>query len=93
MDAIAMVRLSPTERLEHLAAETASAEARQKLMDLIARYEQFLAATERGEDELVALIREKGTAPFPNQHEFGDIMFDVIDLIGARKRFHRLLVV
>lgn len=93
MDANAMVRLSPTERLEHLAAETESADVRKKLMDLLAGYEQFLAATARDEDELVALIMEKGTAPFPNQYEFGDIMFDVMDLIGGRTRFHRLLVV
>jgi hypothetical protein len=93
MDANAMVRLSPTERLEQLAAETESADARKKLMDLLAGYEQFLAATARDEDELVALIMEKGTAPFPNQYEFGDIMFDVMDLIGGRTRFHRLLVV
>jgi predicted nucleotidyltransferase len=92
-DAAAMVRLSPTERLEHLTAETGSADARQKVMDLLAGYEQFLAATERDEDELVALIMEKGTAPFPNQYKFGDIMFDVLDLIGERTRFHRLLVV
>lgn len=93
MDANAMVRLSPTERLEHLAVGTESAGGRQKLMDLLARYEQFLAATERDEDELVALIMEKGTAPFPKQYEFGDIMFEVMDLIGGRTRFHRLLVV
>lgn len=93
MDAIAMVRLSPTERLEYLVAETEPVAARQKLMNLIARYEEFLTATERDEDELTALIMEKGTAPFPNQYEFGDSMFEVMDLIGQRTRFHRLLVV
>lgn len=93
MDANAIIRLSPTERLENLAAETGSADARKKLMDLLAGYEQFLAATERMEEELVALIMEEGTAPFPNQYGFGDMMFDVMDLIGERTRFHRLLVV
>ncbi len=94
-DAAEMISLTPTERLEWLLSKQTYADAHQGIRDLLSRYENFLSATECPEDELVRRFLDgtKRRESFPSPDGFGNAMFDVLDCIGKKNRFYRLLVV
>lgn len=94
-DAVAMTKLTPTGRLEWLQNNDAPKEARSTLVKLLGHYDRFLETTNFKEEDLIQKfmdkeLREKyATAA----HEFGDSMFEALEIIGSRSSFHRLLVV
>jgi len=90
-DAVAMVKLTPTERLEWLQKETRSG----KIEELIGCYEAFLSETNAAEDELIGrfLDKEKSRAYFRAANHLGDLVFEVLESIGNQNPFYRLLVV
>lgn len=94
-DAIAMTQLSPTERLEWILSEAKFKDAHPAVIRLLAQYDEFLGVTNAPEDSLIAtfLDKSKGGPLLADAYNFGDSMFDAIEIVGARNRFHRLLVV
>jgi predicted nucleotidyltransferase len=90
-DAIAMIKMTPTERLEWLQRESHL----DKIEALISCYEGFLEETNAAEDELIGrfLDPKKKQGYFTAANKLGDLVFEVLESIGERNRFHRLLVV
>lgn len=94
-DAREMVRLRLTERLEYLLRQGEFSPAHGKINELIARYEQFLEKSEASEDVLIQqfLNRDTSNEFFTQANEFGNVIFDLLELIGRDVRFYRLLLV
>lgn len=94
-DAREMVRLRPTERLEYLLQQREFRSAHEKIRELIAHYERFLEKSEAGEEVLIQqfLDRETSKEFFLQANEFGNLVFDLLQLIGRDARFYRLLMV
>jgi predicted nucleotidyltransferase len=94
-DALSMTQHSPTERLEWLRDQPHFVHARATMEKLLVQYELFLEATNACEDELVTRFLDRNTSReyLEAAFKFGDLMFEALDLIGQRNRFHRVLVV
>lgn len=94
-DALSMIRLTPTERLDWLKDQPHLLDSHEKIGKLIAHYERFLSTTNGDENELVRRFMDKDLSReyMRQAYEFGDTLFDVLTSIGAGNRFHRLLVV
>ncbi|MBZ5636532.1 MAG: hypothetical protein LAO55_25695 [Acidobacteriia bacterium] len=94
-DAMAMISLTPTQRVEWLGGQPSLARAHGKLNELLGQYERFLEATNADEKELVRRFKNKKTSEsyMSAAYKFGDLVFDVLTSIGNGNRFHRLLVV
>jgi predicted nucleotidyltransferase len=94
-DAMAMVRLTPTERLESLRASKDFRRAHRALDGLLRRYEKFLKDTDAAEETLIERLRapRAATSMFRDADEFGRQMFEALEIIGRRSRFHQMLVV
>lgn len=91
-NAIEMTRLTPTERIEWILHQPDLADAHDVVRKLIEHYEHFLSATDRPKHELVSRILA-GEELFSSQYAFGDLVFQAIEKIGQRSKFHRVLVV
>ena len=94
-DAMAMIKLTPTERLEWLLGRPDSAHAHSGISKLLDQYERFLETTNADEKELIRRFMDKKTSQsyLSAAYKFGDVVFEVLTSIGNRNRFHRLLVV
>jgi predicted nucleotidyltransferase len=100
-DAVKMVELTPTERLEWLIRNHSCSNSRPKVELLLQHYENFLKNTETSESELISRFLDKKSANdlMREAYEFGDRMWDVLESIGSESssgkesRFFRLLVV
>lgn len=94
-DAIEMIGLTPTQRLEWLRSRPYLSDAQATLERLLEKYENFLYATSVGEKDLIQrfLDKKKSHDYMDDAHQFGDLMFDALTRIGKGNRFHRLLVV
>jgi predicted nucleotidyltransferase len=94
-DAVKMIGMTPTQRLEWIIAEANLKNVHEKVANLITAYEEFLTNTAQTEAVLVErfLDREISRSYFRSAARFGDQVFDVIEILGQRKQLHRLLVV
>jgi hypothetical protein len=94
-DAVAMIKLTPTERLEWLLNRPDLAHAHAVIRKLLSQYEQFLKTTNKTEEELLGKFMDKaaGRNYMSAAYEFGDLVFEALTKIGGGNRFHRLLVV
>ena len=94
-DALSMIGLTPTERLEFLSSEPDLANARPALITLLAQYEKFLEMTNSPEGELIQKFMDKDIAArfLEEANKFGDLVFDAFTRIGQGSHFHRLLVI
>jgi Nucleotidyltransferase domain len=94
-DAVAMIRLTPTERLEWLLGRSDLTHAHDAIRKLLDQYEQFLRTTNAAEDEVLGRLMDKETskAYMSAAYKFGDLVFEALTKIGGGNRFHRLLVV
>lgn len=94
-DAMAMINLTPTERLEWLLGRRNLAHAHGAINSLLQQYERFLKATNADEKELIRRFMDKRTSQsyMRAAYKFGDLIFDALTSIGNGNRFHRLLVV
>lgn len=92
-DAVKMSELTPTERLEWIAAELPK--AAESIAQAIAIYEEFLRVTCAPEIELIQMFLDSSKAKnlFRNAQVFGDKIFEALKIIGDNGRFFRLLVV
>jgi hypothetical protein len=94
-DARKMTELTPTQRLEWLRGQPFVSESHQVLDDLLAQYEHFLETTNVSENALIERFMNKELSKeyMEAAGKFGDLVFDALDGIGRRSRFHRLVVV
>jgi len=94
-DAVAMIALTPTERLEWILRQPDLSRAHAQVTDLLAQYEVFLETTNNEEDELVRRFMDKSMSQsyMKDAYKFGDMVFQVLTSIGGDNRFYRLLVV
>jgi len=90
-----MIRLTPTKRIEWLLADRDFSQAHDKMRDLLAAYERFLESTDFSEEEMIERFLDKKLkrALFESGQKFGDLVFDVLSIVGRGSRLHRLLVV
>ncbi len=94
-DAMDMINLTPTQRLEWLLARRNLAHAHCAINKLLQQYERFLKTTNAEEKELIRRFMDKSISQsyMGAAYKFGDLVFDVLTSIGNGSRFHRLLVV
>jgi len=94
-DAINMISLTPTMRIEWLLSQERLERAHDALRKVMQSYEEFLKSTEVAEDELLKVFMDsKASKQFMDSaYKFGDLVFDLLGVIGDGNRFHRLLVV
>jgi hypothetical protein len=94
-DALDMIEMTPTQRLEWLRDQPFLATARTTVVRLLEQYERFLATTSAKEEELIQRFSGKkaSAAYMEAAYTFGDSIFEALTSIGAGGRFHRLLVV
>lgn len=95
LDAMAMIQITPTDRLSWLLQQANLNNAHSAISQLLEQYELFLRATNASEEELVHrfLNRAQSRQFMVEASRFGDLVFDVLTKIGNRNEFHRLLVV
>jgi len=93
-DAVEMIKMSPTQRLEWLMGQAAS-DAHSKILDLLNQYERFLASTDASEDSLIKnfLDKEQSKMYLDSAYRFGDLVAESLEIIGQGNRFYRLIVV
>jgi predicted nucleotidyltransferase len=96
-DAVSMIELTPSQRLEWLISQPELVDAHNEIAELVKCYEDFLRLTDASEKELVErfLDKEQSKKYFDSANRFGDLMFEVLEAIGKKKenRFYRLLIV
>jgi predicted nucleotidyltransferase len=94
-DALKMVEMTPTERLEWLRDQPDFEKARPTVKRSLDRYERFLETTDAAEEDLLERVRDKATSEryMREAREFGDTVFDALHAIGGDSPFYRLLVV
>ena len=97
-DVLAMVHLSPTERLESIGSQNQS--IHNIVNDLLVQYEEFLAQTDQAEEALITIFLDSSQSRdlVHSAYEFGDKMFELLDTTGTdshgkKSRLYRLLVV
>ena len=90
-----MIRLTPTKRIEWLLADNDFSQAHDKMRDLLVAYERFLESTDFSEEEMIERFLDKKLKRtlFESGQKFGDLVFDVLNIVGKGSRLHRLLVV
>lgn len=94
-DAMKMIALTPTQRLEELRDQPRLAEAHATITAILDQYERFLETTNAEEHQLLDrfLDKDKSREYLTAASRFGDRIFDAMNLIGKGGPFHRLLVV
>jgi hypothetical protein len=94
-DAVAMIGLTPTERIESLLARQDLGHAHATMRKLLERYEEFLATTNADEKTLLIRFLDKDASSSYTSaaHEFGDLVFELLTRLGQGNKFHRLLAV
>jgi predicted nucleotidyltransferase len=94
-DAIAMVELTPTERLERIRTFPEVAQSIPALDRVRDRYAEFLKESDASESDLLERVgdADKRREMFKSAEDFGDAVFQAISEIGAQSAFHRTLVV
>jgi hypothetical protein len=94
-NAIAMIGLTPTERLEWLLNRRSLARAHGAISALLKQYEIFLKTTNADKMDLVRRFKNKKTSQsyMRAAYKFGDLAFEALTTIGNGNQFHRLLVV
>jgi len=90
-----MVNMRPTERLEFLLKQKEFKAAHAKIRKLMTCYEKFLEKTNVEEKTLIEQFREKDRSKefFLQVNEFGDLVSEILRLIGGQSRLYRLLMV
>jgi predicted nucleotidyltransferase len=90
----AMVKMSPTERLEWL-ADRPGFKAKPTIDKLLAEYENFLEKTNKREEELLAILADRTNAREFTQYEsaVGNIVMDLLEAVGPGNPLFRFLVI
>lgn len=92
-DAREMVKKRPTERLESLLGKKQFSVAHPKIRKLLKCYEEFLKKTNVPETELISQFLKTSKEFYAQENRFGDLVAEVLKLVGKNSRLYRLLVV
>ena len=94
-DALRMVQLTPTERIEQMRAMGHASEATPALEQVLDRYAIFLERSNADEKDLLQQVGndEARREMFASATDFGTAVFEAMSVIGANSAFHRMLVV
>ncbi len=94
-DALIMIGMTPTQRLEWLRDQPFLADAHTTVTKLLDQYEQFLETTNAKEDEVIRsfMDRDASREYMTAAYTFGALVFEVLACIGSGNPFYRLLVV
>ncbi|GEC15576.1 nucleotidyltransferase domain-containing protein [Nitrobacter winogradskyi] len=94
-DAVEMIKLSPTQRLEKIAGMHADMSVQSCVSKLLDQYDAFLEMTNHSELELVSIFQDGVRyQPYKERgHAFGNTMFNAVNLVGDGSLFHRILTV
>lgn len=91
-DAVNMSKLAPLERLSFVRDASSCGEISSAMSRLLERYENFLQSVNKDERELEQeILDNRGYTR--DDYNFGQDVFNAIDLVGERNSFHRLIVV
>jgi len=95
LDAKNMFGMSPTHRIELMRNDDSLHEYAGLLDGILNKYESFLIATNIDEEGLKEKFMDKTQSRqlMDASTEFGDLMFEALNQIGAGNRFHRMIVV
>jgi len=95
LDAFKMTELTPTGRLEWILNQGHCASAHTGVKELLRCYEAFLKGTDAPEEVLVERFMNAKTRreDLSAANKLGNLVFEILDAIGQRNLFHRLLVV
>ncbi len=93
-DALAMIKMLPTQRLEWI-AEIGAPVAKGHVADVLDRYSRFLVGTDHSETELIETFMDRqSAAPYKkDQSALGNSIYNLLKEIGEDSDFFRLLVV
>jgi predicted nucleotidyltransferase len=94
-DAVQMISLTPSARLEWLLSKETLGSAHENIEKLLSCYEDFLRITDKPEVDLIMLFenKEESKVLFEAARRFGDLMFQILLSVGGETPFHRLLLV
>lgn len=94
-DALAMIGLTPTQRLEWMLSQPSLAGAHAAVTKTLDQYSYFLETTNAPEEELIKrfLDRETSRKYMIAANAFGGSIFDVLNLVGQGTKLHRMLIV
>lgn len=94
-DALEMIKMTPTQRLEWLIEQPDLSRARDAVVQLLKQYEVFLETVNVPKKELVELFLDKPKARslMSAANKFGDLTFQALTEIGDGNAFYRMLVV
>jgi predicted nucleotidyltransferase len=94
-DAQTMVHLTPTERVEWVACRSRNKGVSAIVQKLLELYGRFLEVTNAPNDSLIQLLLDDTLASRlrDERSEFGDLVYEALDLIGRGNRFYRRLIV
>ena len=95
-DMLDMISRSPTARVEYMENyNESSREIKECLRNRLEKHNSFLQVTDAPEAKLLEQFgdRKYYVRYITEAREFGDLMFDAINLVGAKNKFHRLLLV
>jgi hypothetical protein len=94
-DALHMISLTPTCRLEWLKEQPDLTAERGLIDELMERYEWFLQCTDLEKPELLRLFQDKQKSKgyLEPASLFGEKLFHLLAAVGKNSSFHRLLVV
>ena len=92
-DVIEMVELTPRQRLQKISEFIPSSKS--KIDELICEYEWFLEMTGLSTEKLHAHFenKEKRTIMFSRANKFGDMMYDLLNLVDGEYEIFRYLVI
>lgn len=88
-----MAALTPIERLKWIGEENEFADAHQKIIRIYEKYEEFLRKTDVPKEELYVQFQAHTKDWSEKSYEFGDLLSEVLNIIGGGTRFHRLILV
>ncbi|MCK5799065.1 MAG: nucleotidyltransferase domain-containing protein [Deltaproteobacteria bacterium] len=93
-DVVAMVKLTPTQRLEKLSTDFDKS-LKAPVDTLISSYETFLKNTDKEGDEILGVFmdRKKSRKLSEEANDFGDHFADLLLRLGERNPLYRLLIV
>ncbi|MBL0405305.1 nucleotidyltransferase domain-containing protein [Microvirga aerilata] len=93
--AMDMAKLSPIQRIQELSKDKNFEDAHPHLLKVISNYDSFLLRTGLAESELQKRFSQRNTLEdyMDKANEFGESIFNALNMIGKQSRFHRMIVV
>lgn len=92
-DTRSMSYMTPTMRLKHVVDDGTPEKVGSAVAELLARYDSFLLETNKPDSELINHMKANFERMRKEAHDFGDLMFQVVEAAGGGSRLYRMTVV